>query len=708
MGEPLREAGPVEGPPYRADVDGLRAVAVLAVILFHLDARWVPGGFTGVDVFLAISGFLLTRNALGGIADGSFSVTDFYRRRARRIARPMVVVTGVVVAAAQMLFLPEDAVRTARAGLWSLASLANVWFSRNLDTGYFSREAHVTPLLHLWSLGLEEQFYLLWPLVLPLAARRSGSRIVLSAAIAMVAIASFAAGQALLATDRRLAFYLLPTRAGGLLLGAIAAVVATDRSAGARVDARRAHPRSLVATEPDGDGPGAGAAAIARSLVAVAGALLILTSFAMLDESSPFPGWRAALPSLGAALVLYAGACGPHPVSTVLSWRPLVAIGLVSYSAYLWHWPLVAFHRYAHGDPGPIAKLVIALLTAALSWASWRWIEIPARRSSEPLRAVLLRHWAGPSAAVVALATFAISTGGLGPRILDRGFAAELARLRERDRLAGHAGLACDRKRLVERDLAEPRCLVGPTGAPEGVVLWGDSHAAHYVGMMEVFARAGGFRFRTFDTWGCAPVGGDPAPYLPADRVEDCTASLRLALPRLRDFPVVVLAASWPGYEGHPAFVEPATALARDLAAEGRLVVLLGRAPKIPSWDRSCRAKALSTPWLACPTERFEPLHPWFAGANERLRDFASTTPGVVYFDANDLACADPRGCTAFADDGEPLYFDDSHLTLAGSRWLGEQVLRRHGLPEPFARVAARVGETGSGAASGETARETP
>lgn len=701
---------PIGEGRYRADVDGLRAVAVLAVILFHLHAGWVPGGFAGVDVFLAISGFLLTRNVLSEIERGTFSVAGFYRRRVKRIALPMLAVVGVVVASAQVLLLPEDALRTVFAGLWSIASLANVWFWRNLDTGYFSREAHEAPLLHLWSLGVEEQFYLAWPLLLPLAARVLGAARALFAAIAALAIASFAGGQALLGSDPRFAFYMLPTRAGGLLLGALAAIAARGwdsgpggaaiastqpdasaaKSIGSRTDARRALPEARRAAR-------------VRSLAAVVGAALVLGSFARLEEGSPFPGWRAVPPSLGATLILLAGAAGPNPVSALLSWRPLVAVGLVSYSAYLWHWPLVAFHRYAWGEVGPLARGVIALLTAVLAWASWRWIERPARRSTASLGAVFRRQWLLPSAAVVALAAFAIATGGKGPRILSSTYDAELSSLRDRSVLAVHAGIACDRKRLREKDFTDPRCLLGPPDAPTGAVLWGDSQAGHYVGMLEEFARAGGFRFRNFDTYGCAPVDGDPTRFEQADRVEDCVASNRLVLPRLSEYPVVFLAASWPGYTGRPPFLEATLRLAGRLAAEGRRVVLLGKAPSFPNWDRSCRAKAISIPWLRCPTERFQPLASWIAKANARLREFADETPGVSYFDANDLLCADPRGCAAF-EDGEALYFDAHHLTLVGSRRTGARVLRERGLPEPFASIASHLRDAGRGRSNDATA----
>ncbi|MFM7735252.1 MAG: acyltransferase family protein [Alphaproteobacteria bacterium] len=385
-------------------------------------------------------------------------------------------------------------------------------------------------------------------------------------------------------------------------------------------------------------------------------------------------------------------------MSRLLSSKLLVAIGLVSYSAYLWHWPLVAFHRYSWGAPHGPSRLAIGVLTAGLAWASWRWVEQPARRSNASLPRVLLRQWALPSVPIAVLAAWSIATGGLGPRALSQEYSADLARLRESGRMAGHAGLACDRKRLSERDMADPHCLLGPPDAPGGVVLWGDSHAAHWVGLLDGFARAGGFRFRNFDAYACAPVSGDPAPFVSADRLDDCVASQRVALPALREAKVVILAGAWPRYGARRPFLDETLHLAGELAAEGRSVVLMGRVAKVPGWDGACREKALSNPWLQCPTERFEPLDPMVAPANERLREFARATPGVSYFDPNDVLCADPRGCTALSEDGEPLYFDESHLTLAGSRNVGEWILRERGLPEPFASMATDLRSAGAGA----------
>ena len=673
---------------YRPDVDGLRAVAVLAVILFHLDTRLVPGGFAGVDVFFAISGFLITRNILLESAAGRFRLGEFYGRRVKRIALPMLAVVGATVAAAQAMLLPEDALRAAWSGLWAVASLANVYFWRHLDGGYVAADSRQVPLLHLWSLGVEEQFYLLWPALLTLALRLGGCGTVardaagpgcgesrpapmrpwLVATIAAATLGSFVLGEFLMRRDTAFAFYMLPTRAGELLVGGLAAIaVAHD-------NLRRVGP-------------------IAARVAGWCGAAMVVASLALFSDESPFPGLRAMAPTLGAALLLLAGERPVSVPSRLLSSRPLVAIGLVSYSAYLWHWPLLAFYRYGPGEIGWASGAAILGLTFVLARASWRWIEQPARRSTAPPVRVLLVQYALPAAVVGAIALTGIMTGGFGPRALSKTYRADLKRLRDRSLLSGHVGLACDRKMLTAKDTTDPRCLVGPPGAPEGMLLWGDSNAAHYVGLLESFACAGGFRFRNLDTYGCAPMAGDPSPFIPADRVEDCIASQSIVLPSLPTFPVIALAAVWQGYGDRPPFLEETLRLAGRLAGDGHLVILLGKVPTQPGWDRRCVEKALSFPFLGCPTSLEQSLDPSIAQANARLREFAGTMPGVEYFDPNDLPCDAHGHCSAFDTDGQPLYFDASHLTLAGSRALGDRYLRENGLPPPFDTIAARLRE---------------
>ena len=661
-------------------------MAVLAVIVFHLRRDWLPGGFAGVDVFFVISGFLITRAILADLSAGTFSRGEFYRRRVKRISLPMLAVVLVVVVAAQLLLMPEDATRVAWSGIASVLSVVNVYFWLWLNRDYFARVAAEIPLLHLWSLGVEEQFYLVWPWVVPwlvektfagsvpgalLADRegsslssdaptrfRSGRRMAL---LAIVTVVSFGAGDLLSPGASSFAYYMLPTRAGELLIGAFLAFAIADGV--------------LAAPGP-----------ALREVAGVAGGALVLGSFAWLSESQPFPGWRAIPPTLGAGLVLLSGQGAPSLVSRILSAGPLVAVGAVSYPAYLWHWPLIAFWVYGFRVVGNAAALGIFAATFVLAAASRRWIEIPARGTTESPGRVVLLQWLVPGAVVVAAAVLAIATSGYGPRILSKRYVDGLAAV---DRLLGLSPLpdrVCQRGNPDPGLLAAERCEIGAAGAPEGVLLWGDSHAGHSVAMLEVIARAAGFRFRNFETPGCAPVLDAPGRFAVRARAENCERASRLVATELDRYPVVVLGVAWTAYETMGG-LEAIFSTVRRLVASGHHVILLGQVPFFPrSYDPECPPKALSFPGLDCSLQTTAPIEPKVLRIDARVRDFAARTPGVSYFDANPELC--PQGvCAIFGDDGAALYRDPSHLTLAGSKRLGEAVLRERGIPPPFDRV---------------------
>jgi Acyltransferase family len=203
---------------YRPDIDGLRAIALLSVVVYHIDATLIPGGFTGVDMFFVISGFLISQHIIGDIERGTFSMAEFYRRRVKRLALPLLLVLAVTMAVAYWLLLPADFSRAADSALFSLASLANVYFWKFGGSGYFGLDRDTMPLLHLWSLGIEEQFYMGWPLLLALAYRRSRAQLFVIASV-IVAAASFAFGELWFATHDSFVYYMLPSRVGELLMG---------------------------------------------------------------------------------------------------------------------------------------------------------------------------------------------------------------------------------------------------------------------------------------------------------------------------------------------------------------------------------------------------------------------------------------------------------------------------------------------------------
>ena len=320
---------------YRPDVDGLRAVAVLSVILFHIDETLVPGGFVGVDIFFVISGFLISRNIIQDIQQDRFTILDFYRRRIKRIVPPMLLVVAATVVIAQIILLPLDAEWVADSALWSLASLANVYFWQFQDLSYFAADSKELPLLHLWSLGVEEQFYFIWPLLLLMIGALRRPRLLI-VCIAAIIVGSFVLGELIFERSPMFAYYMLPSRAGELLFGALVAVAIIKN-----VD------RYI--------------SKIAAFTIAWSGVALLIWSLFALSEMDRFPGLNAIPPTLGTALIIFAGHCQRGILFQALSVRPVVWVGLVSYSAYLWHWPLLAFVRYGFGEVTPIFGLLAFL-----------------------------------------------------------------------------------------------------------------------------------------------------------------------------------------------------------------------------------------------------------------------------------------------------------------------------------------------------------
>jgi peptidoglycan/LPS O-acetylase OafA/YrhL len=330
---------------YRPDIDGLRAIAVLLVVWFHAFPELMPGGFVGVDIFFVISGFLITGIIARELDQQRFSLPGFYMRRIRRIFPALIVVLAVTLVLGWLWMLPAAYAQLSADAFASAAFVSNI--ALLLQSGYFDIESGKKPLLHLWSLGIEEQFYLFWPLILMLTTRLR-LRILLVASV--IGIASFALNVALIGSDPVATFYLPFTRAWELLAGAALACGWNQlRQTGAASNWR---------------------AAIGLGLIALAAGVL--------DAESAFPGWWAVLPVGGAALLLSAPAA--WGCRHLLSSPAMVRIGLISYPLYLWHWPLLVFFAIIKFAPLTlIERVLIVGLSFALAWLTYRFVEIPFR-----------------------------------------------------------------------------------------------------------------------------------------------------------------------------------------------------------------------------------------------------------------------------------------------------------------------------------------
>lgn len=333
---------------YRPDIDGLRAIAVLSVLLFHLSVPGITGGYVGVDVFFVISGFLITRIIRDEAVAGTFSFANFYERRARRIFPSLIAVLALSFAGATLFFSAMDMIHFAKSLMSTILFVSNVYFWQSIS--YFTADVEVKPLLHMWSLSVEEQFYFIWPLLLLLFIRKLSGR-GLYVMLGVLALASLAAAIALGDSDPDAAFYLLPTRVYEFIIGA--AVV------------------WLIAHQPK--------KRFLSDLLFLLGLGLIGYSLFFFTEQTPFPSYNALIPAVGAALVIYAGAGARSRI--LLSNPVMVYIGLISYQLYLVHWPAFVYFKYQTlSDISDMDKLVIAAITFVISIAIYHGIDKPLRK----------------------------------------------------------------------------------------------------------------------------------------------------------------------------------------------------------------------------------------------------------------------------------------------------------------------------------------
>ncbi len=372
---------------YRPDVDGLRAVAVLLVVFDHIHTR-ITGGYIGVDVFFVISGYLISSVILSEMASGGFSVTNFYERRIRRIFPALLVMLLGSAALTYFYFVPSEIVAFAQSLLAALFSVSNFFFWH--QAGYFDTQSALKPLLHTWSLAVEEQFYIFFPLFLIIVRRWFPNR--LRTAIWSITVLTFTLACVCVQRNPTAAFFFAPLRAWELLIGTIIS-------------------QHYV---PAINGKGQ------RNFAAMAGLLLILAPSMLYTANTHFPGLAALPPCVGAALLIAAGETGPSLVGRLLAWRPVVFIGLISYSLYLWHWPIIVFLEqnyilsYKSSKQLRVAVLVATLIVATLSWL---FVETPVRKGRfRPGRRALFLATGVAVALIAASGVFMVASKGLPSR----------------------------------------------------------------------------------------------------------------------------------------------------------------------------------------------------------------------------------------------------------------------------------------------------
>ncbi|MEE4211107.1 MAG: acyltransferase family protein [Parvularcula sp.] len=636
----------MERKSYLPHIDGLRAIAVMAVVLFHFGFGF-PGGYVGVDVFFVISGFLITGILARQIEAGTFSYGGFLYRRMRRLMPSMLIVTGVTMAAALMIMIPSDRADAARSAIASLFYIANWHFFR--DIGYFNEAATTKPFLHMWSLAVEEQFYLVMPIGL-LLLHRLGAWPHRLAIIASLLLLSFAAAAFFMTVSANAVFYLLPFRAWEFGVGAFLALMPKGR-----------FPR------------------LPPFAMSCAGLALILSSTFLYTEETAFPGVAAAPPVVGTALLLAFGGSGRNLLRSWLEARPMLFVGKISYSLYLWHWPILVFVGYGSFESQTaMPRLLGVALAIILAWLTTVRFERPIRE------AALLKGPQRFAAATVAALVFLTTAGYLTasrPYMIGRPM--ENLALVLGGAVAPRADASCNRSSIEQvegRDL----CVLGVPYAKPRFILLGDSHARSLSSALNVAAEmteVSGFQ-----------VTGPSLNVLPNADIGSKVGGRELLetlalLAREEEISLVIVHAYWLRYAEGPTYrnghlpLRPHTgdpkSPRKDVVTSGLVelatlfpnadILLVGDVPSGKELHRPNLARAQAVPWYQragiLPNE-------------ERLRQrqttehmlikAAATHPRVHYLPLEDLYCIEGSGCP-IRDESGFLYHDGDHLSIHGS-----------------------------------------
>lgn len=611
----------------RLDIQGLRCIAVLAVVLFHAHHAILPGGYVGVDIFFVLSGYLITGTLLRPMEAGTYSIKDFYRRRIRRLFPALFTVLTAVLILGLLIFPPPFLLEQLESQFFTMLFLSNFYFEDN--TGYFELDASLMPLLHTWSLGVEEQFYLLFPPILYAVYRFA--RKALWPILFVLAIASLIYSQTVLAKDVDVAFYFPFSRAFELLIGALC--VGLERH---------------LTLKP-----------IARQALSGIGMIAIAVSLTFISQGSPFPGVLALLPTLGtAAVILSAGAS----VNKVISAKPLVWVGDISYSLYLWHWPLLVFSGFLF--PGNIPVILLALAVSfVLADLSYRFIEQPYLRKMPKF---IFWKAAAITAGSIAVCVAIYYSDGLPQRFTGQ----------SRILVDAFNDYNKDRPRCHMRGGRpmpyEDMCLYGAPDVAASWIVLGDSHGAELAKVLGERLGVDGHTLKSSTMSGCPAV---------LTRREGCTRQIVDTIANViadPDIHTVVLSANVNG-EGDYAreTAEGVARSARELSEAGKRVIIIY---PLPSFDFDPPSYLAVTARMGGDITKIgmsrEAHDAKKALAHSVFDPLTQNTDGIYGVNTTEIFCK-PNFCHVWDADVGTYYYNKNHISLTGAAVLTDVLIDR-------------------------------
>ncbi|MDW8845684.1 acyltransferase family protein [Erwinia sp. MMLR14_017] len=617
---------------YRADVDGLRALAVLPVIAYHMGAGGIPGGFTGVDIFFVISGYLICGIIYNGATSNTFSYLEFYKRRCLRILPPLFVVLLSTLAFGYYHLLPAQFSDLSDSTLATLLFSSNIFFWKT--TGYFAGPAELKPLLHTWSLAVEEQFYIIFPVILLFVVRFFRQR----ATQVMLLIITVSLLLSIYAVTRKptFTFYMLPTRAWELALGGIIAV--------AGLEAKMSNISQGI-----------------KHLMSLAGLALILFGFLWLDTSKPFPAWNALWPCLGSFLIVLAGQ--QAAVSRVLALKPIVYIGMISYCLYLWHWPIIVYSRMFFNFAPGLREAVIIGLTFGLAIASRYLIELPFR-----YKLAVIRSGRIVTASVMGLVVLASGTlykghidnnaGQFSAQALALAKYSQYKEMPEFNYQYRLGRCFVDGKSQEDKPYDRDYCLKTSASA-KNYLLIGDSHAAHLWRALSL-AAGQGVNVIQATSAGCKPLYQQALRNPCTDLVDYLYSSW---VPQHK-IDGIIISARWA-----PEDIAPLKETLKHLKSVSDNVIVMG-----PTIEYSESLPDL----LAYQTDGRKDLVAASIDHSIKATDSAMKQAmqdvATRYISVYAIICPGDI-CRGLASDGHPISNDYGHFTLSGAKDVANQAM---------------------------------
>ena len=626
---------------YRPEIDGLRAIAVIAVMVYHINPQWLPGGFLGVDIFFVLSGYLITSIIWHEKErSGTFSYRNFYTRRIKRLMPPLWPILIFTSVSALLLFPISRFETYVYSAASSVLFVANHFFSTN--HGYFNSPDHNTLLLHLWSLSVEEQFYLIWPTTLLLVHRSSvclNTKLVILICVAIMSLL----GATLMASTGRFeneAFYFLAPRAGELLLGCILAL----------------YPHSSL---PKWKSP----------FLGVVGFLLLFAPLALYDETTLFPGFSALIPCIAVVLVLTQFSVHSFTYKTFLGNRVAIYVGKISYSLYLWHWPLLAILAYLLGNLETYYLAAILAASFLMAHLSWVYIEQPSRRTTFGFGKSLMLFVVAPACLVAII---------LSLRFVLLDSSTEFDKTSYNDKYAPFC------YQNIERDIRN--CRYGDTSKKPKAILFGDSHAGHFSPYWNELGTRYGFSIDAFSAQTCYPLLSidDVTPH--SDKsVKDkfhCPEHLKVMEKIVNNYDVIILSAGWNIYFSEPRapksfdFIAQLTRQLSYFENKGKKVVLMAQVPWFESGAITAYQNKMGIPSnvLRSGITSVAPKPKYITRdevdkTNSLIKDLTKLHQNTLFVDAIDK---NSKIIGPFLD-GHLIYSNADHLSIEGSKLLAQK-----------------------------------